>query len=404
MTNVNLDGFNQKLAKRVLLCSVLAVGFGQTILFAVLGPLGREIGLVEMQIGAIISASSLTVFLASPFWGRTSDVWGRRKVILIGLFGYTLGTIVFTSVFKIALLGWLLPMGAFIALTVARVANAAVMAATMPAANAYMADITDAATRTKAMGSIGAASNIGAILGPAIGGLLASFTLLTPIWFSAGLTLVAAIVVLFTLPEIPGQKSTVKPPRMKYTDQRILPFVIVGIVMFMGFAIVQQTIAFRFQDLLSLSAAETAKLVGIGMMLSAAASVFAQMVVIPLLDVRPFTLLKIAMPLLIVAFAMMAMSSTQLMLTISMTIQGLGMGLASPGFMAGASLAVTAKEQGAVAGVAGSCPPMGFTIGPLVGTALYTWNPDAPYWFTFGAYILLFIFTMTAKIGRKVVV
>ena len=404
MSNVNLDGFNQKLAKRVLLASVLAVGFGQTILFAVLAPLGREIGLVEIQIGAIISASSLTVFLASPFWGRTSDMWGRRKVILIGLFGYTLGTIVFTSVFKIALLGWLLPMGAFIALTIARVANAAVMAATMPAANAYMADITDAATRTKAMGSIGAASNIGAILGPAVGGLLASFTLLTPIWFSAGLTLVAATVVLFALPEIPGQKSTIKPPRIKYTDQRILPFVIVGIVMFMGFAIVQQTIAFRFQDLLGLTAAETARFVGIGMMLSAAASVFTQMVVIPRLDVRPFTLLKIAMPLLIFAFGMMAVSSTQMMLTISMTIQGLGMGLAGPGFMAGASLAVTAKEQGAVAGVAGSCPPMGFTIGPIVGTTLYTLNPDAPYWFTFGAYILLFIFTMTAKIGRKVVV
>ena len=141
--STNLTGFPLTFARRTLLASVVAVGFAQTVLFAVLAPLGREIGLVELQIGAIISASSLTVFLVSPVWGRVSDVWGRRRVILIGLFGYSIGTIVFTGVFQLALIGLLIPMTAFIALTVARMANAAVMAAVMPASNAYMADITD---------------------------------------------------------------------------------------------------------------------------------------------------------------------------------------------------------------------------------------------------------------------
>jgi MFS family permease len=389
-----------RFAKGTLLASVMAMGFSQTILFAVLAPLGREIGLSEIQIGAIISASSITVFIAMPIWGRLSDTWGRRKVILIGLFGYSLGTILFASVFQAALMGLFVPVVAFIFLTLARVTNAAVMAATQPASTAYMADITDISTRTKGMGQIGAANNFGAILGPAVGGVLAAFTLLTPIWFSAVVTFIVAIVVLVALPNVPGQVVKTKPPRLKYTDPRILPFVFVGIFMFMGFAIVQQTMAFRFQDTLNLTAAETAQVVGIGMMLSAFFSLAAQMLVLPRINVPPFTLLKIAMPILIGAFLMMAMGESRLVLTTAMAIQGFGMGLAGPGFMSGASLAVSQEEQGSVAGVANSCGPLGFTIGPLLGTFLYSIQPDYPYWFTCMVYIPLFIFTIVFKPAR----
>jgi MFS family permease len=396
----NDDTFPLKFAKGTLLASVMAMGFSQTILFAVLAPLGREIGLSEIQVGAIISASSLTVFIAMPIWGRVSDTWGRRKVILIGLFGYSLGTVLFASVFQAALMGFFVPTTAFLCLTIARVSNAAVMAATQPASTAYMADITDISTRTKGMGQIGAASNLGSILGPAVGGVLAAYTLLTPIWFSAAVTLIAAILVLIALPPAPVLLMKTKPKRLKYTDPRILPFVFVGIFMFMGFAIVQQTMAFRFQDTLNLTAAETAQVVGIGMMLSAFFSLVAQVLVLPRLHVQPFTLLKVAMPILIGAFLMMAMAESRWLLTMAMAIQGFGMGLAGPGFMSGASLAVSQEEQGSVAGVANSCAPLGFTIGPLLGTVLYTIQPDYPYWFTCAVYVPLLIFTLTFKPAR----
>jgi len=386
-----------KQAKRTLLASVAAIGFAQTVLFAILAPLGREVGLVEMQIGAIISASSLTLFLISPIWGRTSDIWGRRKVLLIGLFGYSIGTAFFAAAFQAALLGVLVPMIAFTALIITRIGNATVMAAVMPAANAYMADITDVTTRTKGMSALGAASNIGSMLGPAIGGLLASISLLTPLYFSVALTLIAAFFALYTLPDLPRQAAESKPQKLRYTDPRIFPYVVAGLFIFMGFAIVQQTIAFRFQDILLLTAAETARVVGISMMLAAAASLFVQMAVIPRLKVAPFILLRISMPLMIAAFAIMALSESRLLLTVAMFIQGLGMGLAGPGFMAGASLAVSSKEQGAVAGVAASCPPLGFSIGPLLGTFLYSLDPTYPYWFSCGIYLLLAVFVFWVK-------
>jgi MFS family permease len=382
------------LAKRTLLLAAAAMGFAQTVLFAILAPLGREVGLVEVQIGAIISSSSLTLFLVSPLWGRASDTWGRRKILLIGLFGYSVGTVMFASVFQAALLGYLIPVTALILLIVTRVANATVMAAVAPSANAYMADITSISERIKGMGAIGAAGNIGSILGPAIGGLLASISLLTPLYFSVFLTLAAAVLTLYALPELPKPEVRKKPQRLKYTDPRIFPLVIAGVLLFMGFAIVQQTIAFRFQDVLGLDGTETAKIVGISLMFSAAAALFVQLLVIPRLHVRPFVLLRISMPMMMVSFTVMALAQTQGMYMLAMCVLGMGMGLAGPGFMAGASVAVSSEEQGAVAGVAGSCGPLGFTVGPLLGTYLYSIDGALPYWFAFVSYFLLFLFTL----------
>jgi MFS family permease len=106
------------------------------------------------------------------------------------------------------------------------------------------------------------------------------------------------------------------------------------------------------------------------------------------------------MPLLITAFTLMALLESQLALTIGMMVMGLGMGLAGPGFSAGASLAVTREEQGAVAGVAGSCGPLGFTIGPLVGGGLYQLDPALPYACAAVVYVLLF--AAMGRIGRRV--
>ncbi|MBT5684044.1 MAG: MFS transporter, partial [Gammaproteobacteria bacterium] len=126
---------------------------GFTVLFPVLAPLGRELGLQDFQITSIISISSLTVFLSSPLWGRLSDRYGRRRVMLIGVFGFSLGTIMFNTVLNLGLSGWLLGTPLFISLIVARMTHASLMSAGMPAATAYMADITDVSNRTKGMGA-----------------------------------------------------------------------------------------------------------------------------------------------------------------------------------------------------------------------------------------------------------
>ena len=174
--------FSTVYARRTLLVSLVSVGMGFTVLFPVLAPLGREIGLSEFQITSIIAASSLTVFLISPIWGRMSDEWGRKRVMLIGLFGFSAGTALFNSVLYAGLSGALLGWSLFAALVVSRMLHAAVMSASMPAANAYMADITDVSNRAKGMGAAGAANNLGSIMGPAVAAL-AVFSLLLPLLY-----------------------------------------------------------------------------------------------------------------------------------------------------------------------------------------------------------------------------
>ena len=391
--------FHTERAKRTLLFSLVSVGMGFTVLFPILAPLGREMGLSEIQITTIIGSSGLVVFLTSPIWGRRSDAWGRKRVLLCGLFGFSAGTFLFNSVLYLGLAGILTGSLLFIALVIARVTHASVMSASMPAANAYMADITDAASRTRGMAAAGAANNIGTILGPAVAGL-AVISLLTPLWVMAAIAFLNGLFVWRFLEEPPKHQTPVVRDRLKYSDPRILPFIIIGIAMFTGMGLVQQTMGFRFQDALGLSAAETAQNFGFAMMLSGASSLFSQAVIVQRFNLAPFTLLRFAIPLLIVAFTMMALLETQLWLTIAMMVQGLGMGLASPGFTAGASLAVSPEEQGAVAGVAGSCGPLGFTLGPFIGGALYTLSPPAPYFFAAGLFLILFLFMN--QLGKRV--
>ena len=397
-----MEDFPLRYARRTLLASLVISSMGMTVLFPVLAPLGRQIGLEPFQITSIIAASSLTVFLVTPIWGRMSDRWGRKRVMLIGLFGFAAGTSLFNSVLWLGMTGLLTGMLLYVSLIVSRVMHATVFSATMPASNAYMADITNVATRTKGMAASGAASNIGSIMGPTLTGL-AVISMLMPMWVVAIAACFNGLFVWRYLPEPPKQwEMGYRGRRMKYTDRRIMPFVVVGVTMFMGFAIVQQTMGFRFQDVLGLSSSETARVFGIAMMASAGASLLSQTFIVQRFDIAPFSLLKLAIPLMIVAFTMMATLETRWMLTIAMTIQGFGMGLAGPGFMAGASLAVSSEEQGAVAGVAGSCPPLGFTLGPLIGGALYQMNPMYPYVFAAAAYVILLL--SMQWLGRRVTV
>lgn len=376
-------------ANRTVLASLIIIGMGFTVLFPILAPLGRELGLNEIQITSIIAASSITVFLGSPVWGRMSDRIGRKTTIMIGLFGFSAGTVLFNSTLLAGLQGWLLGIPLFLALVLTRVMHAGVMSATMPAVNAYIADITLPEERTRRMGAAGAANNLGSILGPGIA-TLAVLTLLTPLWVMAALAFLNGLFILKFLPDAPRASSR-KTPRMAYTDARILPFVVVGVSMFTGIALVQQTMGFRFQDALGLDAAATAQQFGFAMMLSAVASLCAQLLIVQRTNLRPFTLLTLAVPLLILAFTLMAAGNSQLILTGAMMIQGFGMGLAGPGFMAGASLAVGPEEQGAVAGVAASCGPLGFCLGPLIGGPLYQLGPALPYATAAVAYVFLFI-------------
>lgn len=369
-----------KLSSRLVLFSVLATGIGQSMTFALLAPLAREVSLGEVQIGLIITCSSLVFTLTSPAWGRTCDRWGRKPVLLLGLFGYTFGCIMFASVFLFGLKGLLSGMTLYLLVIFSRVLMASLMSAAPSAASAYIADTTTTEQRVAGMGRLGAARTLGAILGPALSGLFAAFGLLAPLYIAAAITLLSAILVAVVLKEPPRTAFRTAPKlKLKLFDGRYFPYILVGFLTFFAFSMMSQTIGFYFQDRFALDGRATAQAIGMGMMVSAVMSFFSQAYLASRLKMKPVRLMNLGLPVLMLGYALLPLAGSIAVLIAFLGILGLGLGMVSPGFTAGASLSVSPEEQGAVGGLISACPAGGFVLGPLVGTSMYQIHPTLPY-------------------------
>jgi MFS family permease len=351
----------------------MATGIGQSLVFAILAPLGREVQLSELQITSIIAVSALVFGMSSPYWGRLSDRVGRKPVIITGLVGYAVGTLLFTSTFFAGMAG-LLGGGLFYALIlVTRVCQASVMSATNPASTAYAADHTRRKHRTKTMARLGTASSMGTILGPAVSGALATFGLLAPLFFAAALAAVAALVVWRALPLTPPQQREPqrRVARLRYSDRRIVLFLCASVGIFIGFSNIQQTLGFQLQDTMGLSGIQTAQYTGAALLVSACCSLLIQLTVMQRMQLRPTQFIRVGLLSLLLGAAVISRFDTFPVLALGMAFFGTGMALCMPAISAGASLAVTPEEQGGAAGLVASCPAIGFAVGPLCGGALY---------------------------------
>jgi MFS family permease len=366
----------------LLLGAVASMAMGQTLVFALLPLLGRAVGLRELQVGVIITASSAVYAVATRSWGRRSDHLGRRRVILIGLGGYTVGTLVFTSLFWLGFEQQLRGMLLWAALVIARCLQSTVMAGTMPAASAYVSDITTPATRTVGIARLGAANSTGTIIGPAIGGMLAGLSLLAPLYFAALVTFACLLLVALRLPAAPRLPVTGTTPArvaLGFADRRYRHLLLIAAVMFIAFSVVQQTLGFYFQDTLRLPGRQVARQVGFALMLAAALALLAQGLLVQRLRWPSWRLIRYGLAALIAGSLLLAVGGHAPLLYAGTGLCGLGAGLCYPGCVAAASLSVGAGEQGSLAGLTTALPAIGSIVGPVLGTGLYELSPHWPY-------------------------
>lgn len=360
----------------VLVFANLTIAIGQSLVFAILAPLGREVGMREMQITSIIAVSALVFGVVSPWWGRYSDRAGRKPVMLIGLLGYTVGTLAFASLFQAALMGIISGMALYISALFFRCTQATIMSATGPASTAYAADHTGPDQRVPAMAKIGAGHSLGSILGPAVSGFFATFGLLAPLFFAGFLSAVAAIMTALWLPAGATSEESHRPKsKLRYTDPRVARFLFAAIGLFTGFSSIQQTLGFGVQDKMQLNGIETAQMTGAALMVSAIFAFTAQMVLVGRLKLQPDQFVRLGLLSLLIAACFVGFYESFLMLAVGMAFMGTGLGVAMPSISAAASLAVSAEEQGAVAGLVASSPAIGFVTGPVIAGGLYQLNP-----------------------------
>ena len=385
----------------LLTLSLLTVAIGQSLVFAILAPLGREVGMSEVQITSIIATSALIFGYISPRWGRYSDHRGRKPVIIIGLLGYTFGIVIFASVFQAGLMGLLAGLPLYLGAIVARCSQSSIMAATAPACTAYAADLTAPDQRIRAMGRLGAANSLGMILGPAVSGALAAFGLLAPLYFAGVLTGIAAIIVYFKLPAIPAvaRKSHAAKGHLQYTDPRVIRYLAAAIGLFTGFSSIQQTLGFSIQDRLHLSGIETAQMTGAGLMISAVFAFLSQWVLIQRLKLDPEQFILCGLATMLLSAGFVGSFDSFGYLAVGMAFMGLGLGLAMPSISAAASVAVKPEEQGAVAGLVASCPAIGFIAGPVIAGLLY--RIDGTYPSALSGVVFFFVFIVLFVSRRR---
>lgn len=166
---------------------MVMVGFG--IIIPVLPFFAEEVGASPTELGLLMAVYSLMQLIFAPMWGRFSDRFGRKPVIMIGIAGLSI------SFFMMALSSQLWMLFA------ARIIGGILSAANIPTTMAYVADITTPENRGKGMGMIGAAIGLGFVFGPAIGGIFSRTSLNMPFYIAGSVSILTFLLVMILLKE-----------------------------------------------------------------------------------------------------------------------------------------------------------------------------------------------------------
>ena len=197
--------------------SLIAVIFINMLGFGIIVPLlpfyAKSFNAEAWQIALVFSAYSAGAFFGEPFWGRLSDKYGRKPLLISTLCGNFLCYLALAfapnvwAALAIRFLGGLAS------------GNGAVI-------QGYIADVTPAHKRSRSMSWMGAAWNIGLIVGPSVGGLFARpsagpIGFQIPLFIAAGLSALSALSIVLFIRESRTRthEITDRPSRWKATGE-----------------------------------------------------------------------------------------------------------------------------------------------------------------------------------------
>jgi len=390
---------SKKRDKFFLFTGIAIFGIGQSMLFVLFGPLAREMGLSEIQFGLLFTISNLGLVFAAPFWGRKTDSAGRKPVFIVGLLGTAAGMLALALAIQVGLWNILPIWGLFCLLLAARFVYSLTAIAVYPASGAYMADITSREDRARGMALIGGANSMGAILGPAIGGGLAFIHILFPMYAASALALAGAVMAMYLLVEPERSADSMRPSTLKFTDKRLVPFLIMWVAFFIVFTTLQFITAFYIQDRFGITESkEVVKIAALAMVAMGGTNVVVQMGLIQFFRIRAKTLLCLCFPFVAAGLLLLAFAPSLKMIFPAYMFIGLAFSMANPGISGGASLSVEPHEQGTASGYLAAATTAGVIFGPLLGTSLYQFSPSLPLLMGAGLAVAMAIFAFFVHI------
>jgi MFS transporter, DHA1 family, tetracycline resistance protein len=342
-------------------------------------------------VGTLLSAVySLMQFFFVPVWGRLSDRVGRRPVLLWSIAATAL---------SMGGLGLGLAFGNSIAWLFAARVFSGIATANLGTASAYIADVTKPEERARGMALIGMAFGLGFILGPAVGGALATYTVggrhgPLACFCAAGLSVVNLVWALFGLAEsLDDQRRSVaaKAPRSlaplnvaaaksAFARPGVALAVLVNFVIILSFANLDQTFRYFNKDVFSMTERETG---GVLAFIGVVAAGTQGGIVRPLSKRVPDrTLLRAGVFLQVVAFAGLAFAPDlgRWALFVFGGVLAIGNGLTQPSVAAYVSKRADPAAQGATLGTNQAAASLGRVLGPAFGGLVYgAIGPRAPY-------------------------
>lgn len=182
-----------RLALTFIFATVTLDAIGIGLIFPVMPQLiedvtGGTLSQAALWGGLLATSFAVMQFLFGPFLGALSDRFGRRPVLLISLAVMAVDYIV-------------LALAPTVVLLLAARIVAGIAAATHSTAAAFIADITPPEDRGRRFGLIGAGFGVGFVLGPVIGGLLATIDIRAPFYAAAAMAVANLVLGALVLPE-----------------------------------------------------------------------------------------------------------------------------------------------------------------------------------------------------------
>jgi DHA1 family tetracycline resistance protein-like MFS transporter len=339
------------------------VGWG--IVLPILPLYGERFTRSPVTLGILVASFSVMQLLFAPIWGRVSDRYGRRPVLVVSLFGTALGSLVM----GLAPALWVLFLGRIID---------GISGGSISTAHAAVVDMAEPEQRARLLGLLGAAFGVGFVAGPAIGGLAALFGERVPLFVAAAIAGVNALVALRRLPEtrpVDTVAHMVEPPPLTGPVRRLIVVVFVATSAFTGF---EATFALLGQRRFDLTIASTsAVFVAIGLLLV----LFQGGMVHP--AVARFGELRTAragLVLNVVGFVLVAVAESWWVLVPAITLLTAGQGLLAPVLTSMVAGRARVDRRGSVLGLQQSVSALARVVGPVAAGFLFAHvGVGAPY-------------------------
>ncbi len=384
-------------AKAILGIGVVMFAIGQSLLFVIVAPVARSVGLSELEFGWAFTIGNLGLVAGSVIWGGKSDKVGRKPIFVLGMAGGTFGILLLALTLKAGEVGMVSGWGLFAAVAIARATYGLLASAIYPVATAYMADITPPEDRAAGMALIGAANGIGSVLGPALGGVLAVVSALFPLYVAVVMSGLGCLWAVLFLRE-PAKHAEQAKVELKITDPRIVPYLILWSCFFLIFISLQFITAFSIQDRFEIEeTAAVIRIASIALAVMSAVIIVTQAFVFQVIGIKPKTALRLCPPSFALGAGILAFAPTPTIFVLGYAAIGLAFSFAGPGINGSASLSVAPHEQGTMAGYTSAAGTFGALFAPVFGTSIYQLAPNAPMVLGMVVFILLSFYALTIK-------